>query len=200
MNYYDDDNNNSNINTLISYYKSNNDKLAELNTTNTLLKKEITSLMRKTFYTSILTNTSESGYSDVIKYINKKIKRGDEKYKSTKALYDCILKELQKISTDIKSITNIMIHCGSGFRTIAFNLIFNLNDNEYELYVPMPQKITVDDVFHSDYIDMDVNKFQLYIHSSKISWTRIWAGEDISKIPSEILKGDNVWQQNLLKN
>lgn len=191
MNYYDNDNNNDTINTLILYYKSNNNKITELNTTNTLLKKEVASLMSKTFYSSILTNISESGYSDVAKYINKIIKRGDEKYKSTKALYDCILKELQKISTDIKSITNIIIHCGSGFRTIAFNLIFNLNDNEYELYVPIPQKITVDDVFHSDYIDMDVNKFQLYIHSSKISWrTRIWAGEDISQISSEILKGD----------
>ena len=192
MNYYDDDNNNnSKINTLLSYYKSNNDKIAELNTTNTLLKKEVTSLMREKIYTSILTNISELEYSNITKYINKTIKRGDDRYKSTRDLYKCILGELQKISTDIKSITNIMMCCGSGFRTIAFNLIFSLNDNEYELYVPMPQKITVDDVFHSDYIDIDVNKFQLYIHSSKISWTRIWAGEDISQISSEILKGDN---------
>jgi hypothetical protein len=193
MNYYDDDNNNnSKINTLLSYYKSNNDKIAELKITNTLLQKEVTSLMREKFYTSILTNISESEYSNITKYINKTIKRGDEKYKSTKTLYDFILKELQTISTDIKSIKNIIVRVGNGYRTIAMNLIFDIGDNEYELCVPMPQKITVDDVFHSDYIDMDVNKFQLYIHSSKVSWTRIWVGEDIGQISNDIPKGDNV--------
>lgn len=193
MNYYNDDNNNnSNINTLISYYKSNNDKIAELNTTNALLQKEVASLMNKTFYSSILTNISESGYSDIIKYINKKITRDDEKYKSTKTLYDCILAELNKFSTDIKSIKNIIMRIGSSYyNTIAINLIFDIGDNEYELYVPMSQKITVEDIFYHDYIDMDVNKFQLYIHSSKSSWTRIWVGEDISQIPNDILKGDN---------
>lgn len=193
MNYYNDDNNNnSNINTLISYYKSNNDKIAELNTTNALLQKEVASLMNKTFYSSILTNISESGYSDINQYINKKITRDDEKYKSTKTLYDCILAELNKISTDIKSIKNIIMRIGSSYyNTIAINLIFDIGDNEYELYVPMSQKITVEDIFYHDYIDMDVNKFQLYIHSSKSSWTRIWVGEDISQIPNDILKGDN---------
>ena len=192
MNYFyeDDNNNDSAINTLLSYYKSNNDKITELNTTNSLLKREVASLMSKTFYSSILTNISEQQYLDVSKYINKIIKRGDERYKSTKTLYDCILSELQKISTDIKSITNIMTRLGSGYRTIAFGIYFNLNDNEYELYAPMSQKITVDDVFYQDYIDMDVNKFQLYIHSSKCSWTRIWVGEDISQIPDNVLKGD----------
>ena len=201
MNYYDDDNNNnSNINTLISYYKSNNDKIAELNTTNALLQKEVASLMNKTFYSSILTNIIESGYSDINKYINKKITRDDEKYKSTKTLYDCILAELNKFSTDIKSIKNIIMRVGRYYNTIAINLIFDIGDNEYELYVPMSQKITVEDIFYHDYIDIDVNKFQLYIHSSKSSWTRIWVGEDISQIPNDILKGDNTWQQNLLKN
>ena len=191
-NFYneDDNNNDSTINTLLSYYKSNNDKITELNTTNSLLKREVASLMSKTFYSSILTNISESEYSNVVKYINKIIKRGDERYKPTKTLYDCILSELQKISTDIKSIINIMMCCGSSFRTIGFNLIFSINDNEYELYIPILQKITVDDIFYSDYIDMDVNKFQLYIHSSKCGWTRIWVGEDISQIPDDILKGD----------
>lgn len=191
--YNENDNNNyeSTINTLLSYYKSNNDKITELNTTNNLLKKEIASLMSRTFYSSILTNISESQYLNVTKYINKTIKRGDENYKSTRDLYKCILEELQKISTDIKSITNIMMCCGSGYRTIGFNLIFNLNDNEYELYVPMPQKITVDDIFYQDYIDINANKFQLYIHSSKVTWTRIWTGEDIGQIPNDILKGDN---------
>lgn len=191
-NFYNenDDNNESTINTLLSYYKSNNDKITELNTTNSLLKREVASLISKTFYSSILTNISEQQYLDVSKYINKIIKRGDERYKSTKTLYDCILSELQKISTDIKSITNIMTRLGSNYRTIAFGIYFNLNDNEYELYAPMSQKITVDDVFYQDYIDMDVNKFQLYIHSSKVSWTRIWTGEDISQITDDILKGD----------
>lgn len=192
MNYYDNDNNNdTTINTLISYYKSNNDKITELNTTNTLLKQEVVSLMSKKFYMSILTNISESDYSNITKYINKTIKCGDEKYKSTKYLYNCILGELQKISTDIKSIKNIITRIGNGYSTIAINLIFDIGNNEYELYVPMPQHITIDDIFYSNYIDMDVNKFQLFIHSSKVSWTRIWVGEDISQIPNEILKGDN---------
>lgn len=191
-NFYNEDDNNyeSTINTLLSYYKSNNDKIAELNTTNTLLKKEVVSLMSKTFYSSILTNISESDYHNIAKYINKTIKRGDEKYKSTRDLYNCVLSELQKISTDIKSIKDVIVRIGNGYRTIAINLIFSIGDNEYELYVPMPQKITVDDVFYQDYIDMDVNKFQLYIHSSKCSWTRIWVGEDISQISNDILKGD----------
>ena len=191
MNYYDNDNNNDTINTLISYYKSNNDKIAELNTTNTLLKQEVVSLMSKKFYMSILTDISESDYSNITKYINKTIKRGDEKYKSTKDLYNCILDELQKISTDIKSIKNIIIRIGNGYSTIAINLIFDIGNNEYELYIPMPQNITVNDIFYSNCIDMDVNKFQLYIHSSKVTWTRIWVGEDISQISNEILKGDN---------
>ena len=192
MNYfYDDDNNNdSTINTLLSYYKSNNDKITELNTTNTLLKREVVSLMRKTLYMSILTNISESDYLNIAKYINKIIKRGDERYKSTRDLYKCILSELQKISTDIKSITNIITRYGNGYRTIAFNIYFNLNNNEYELYVPMSQNITVDDIFYPDYIAVNANKFQLYIHSSKCSWTRIWVGEDIGQIPDDVLKGD----------
>lgn len=191
-NFYNenDDNNESTINTLLSYYKSNNDKITELNTTNSLLKREVASLISKTFYSSILTNISEQQYLDVSKYINKIIKRGDERYKSARDLYKCVLEELQKISTDIKSITNIITRYGNGYRTIAFNIYFNLNDNEYELYVPMPQNITVDDIFYPDYIDMNANKFQLYIHSSKVSWTRIWTGEDISQITDDILKGD----------
>lgn len=196
MNYYNynddnDNNDDSTINTLLSYYKSNNNKITELNTINSLLKNEVASLMSKKFYVSILTNISESEYLNISKYINKIIKRGDERYKSARDLYNCILSELQKISTDIKSITNIITRLGNGYRTIAFNIYFNLNDNEYELYVPIPKQITVDDIFYSNYIDMDVNKFQLYIHSSKCSWTRIWTGEDIGQIPNEILKGDN---------
>ena len=191
MNYfYEDDNNDSTINTLLSYYKSNNDKITELNTTNNLLKREVASLMSKTFYSSILTNISESDYHNITKYINKIIKRGDERYKSARDLYNCVLSELQTISTDIKSITNIITRLGSGYHTIAFNIYFNINDNEYELYVPISHHITVDDIFYSNYIDMDVNKFQLYIHSSKCSWTRIWTGVDISQIPDDILKGD----------
>jgi hypothetical protein len=193
MNYFyneDDNNNDSTINTLLSYYKSNNDKITELNTTNSLLKREVASLMSKTFYSSILTNISESDYHNITKYINKTIKRGDEKYKTARDLYNCVLSELQKISTDIKSIINITTRLGGGYRTIAFNIYFSLNDNEYELYVPMLQQITIEDVFYQDYIDMDVNEFQLYIHSSKCSWTRIWTGIDIGQIPDDILKGD----------
>ena len=201
MNYFYDDNNNDNsINTLISYYKSNNDKILELNTINNLLKNEVTSLMCQKFYPSILTNIDESEYSNITKYINKTIKRGDEKYKSTKTLYDCVMSELHKISTDIKTIKNIIPRMGSAYNTISINLIFEIGDNEYELYVPLPHKLNVNDIFHSNYIDMSVNKFQLYIHSSSSSWTRIWVGEDISKISSEILKGENKWQQNLLIN
>ena len=174
------------IDKLISYYQSNNAKIDELNTFNDLLKNRVTSLMRSTFIASILTNTDIKTYDMAYKYIKKDIKRGHEDYKTAKDYYKYILNELHKISPNITSIKSIIQQCGYYYNIVAVNLVFDLNDNEFELYVPIVKNLAVEDVFHNDYINTHANEFQLYARTSSCSVKCIWTGTDISKINCEV--------------
>ena len=174
------------ISTLLTYYINNKSKIDELNVTNELLKHQVTSLMRQNRSISFLTCTSIQTYNKVNAYINKEIKRGHEDYKLAKDYYNYIVNELQKISTQITSIKKIMSRVGYSYTTIAIELVFDLNDNEFELHIPICENITTEDVFRNDFIDESANKFQLYARTSDCSITRIWVGEDISKINSEV--------------
>ena len=174
------------IDKLISYYQSNNAKIDELNTFNDLLKNRVTSLMRSTFIASILTNTDIKTYDMAYKYIKKDIKRGHEDYKTAKDYYKYILNELHKISPNITSIKSIIQQCGYYYNIVAVNLVFDLNDTEFELYVPIVKNLAVEDVFHNDYINTHANEFQLYARTSSCSVKCIWTGTDISKINCEV--------------
>ena len=174
------------IDKLISYYQSNNAKIDELNTFNDLLKNRVVSLMRSTFIASILTNTDIKTYDMAYKYIKKDIKRGHEDYKTAKDYYKYILDELHKISPNITSIKSIIQQCGYCYNIVAVNLVFDLNDNEFELYVPIVKNLAVEDVFHNDYINTHANEFQLYARTSSCSVKCIWTGTDISKINCEV--------------
>ena len=138
--------------------------------------------MRSTFITSILTNIDINTFNMVNAYIKKDIKRGHEDYKNAKNYYKYFLDELHKISPDITSITKVMQMCGYSYNTVAMELEFNLNERQYTLRVPIIRNIGVEDVFHNEYIDNHANEFQLYIHTSSCSVTRIWTGKDLAEI------------------
>lgn len=174
------------IPTLINYFKLNNAQIEQLETTNDLLKNRIVHLMRTESPVSFLACTSVKMYVSVNDYIKKNLKRGEDGWKEAKAYYGYILDELHKISPNITSIKSIVQQCGYGYGIVAINLVFDLNNNEFELHVPIAQNITVEDVFRGDYINTHANEFQLYARTSSCSVTCIWTGTDISKINCEV--------------
>lgn len=175
------------ISTLINYFTSNNAQIEQLETTNELLKNRIVYLMHDESLISFLTTcTSIKMYNSVSDYINKKLKRGDDGWKEARTYYGNILDELHKISPNITSIKSIVQQCGYSYNVVSINLVFDLNDNEFELHVPMAQNLTVEDVFSHGYINTHANEFQLYARTSSCSIQCIWTGTDISKINCEV--------------
>ena len=174
------------ISTLTNYFKFNNAQIEQLETTNELLKNRIVYLMRNESLVSFLTCTSVKKYISVNNYINKNLKRGEDGWKEARDCYKWILEELHKISSNITSIKSIVQQCGYSYNIVAVNLVFDLNDNEFELHVPMAQNLTVEDVFRNGYINTHANEFQLYARTSSCSVQCIWTGTDISKINCEV--------------
>ena len=174
------------ISTLVNYFISNNAQIEQLETTNDLLKNRIVQLMRTESIVSFLTCISVKTYISVSDYINKNLKRGEDGWKEAKAHYKYILDELHKISSNITSIKSIVQQCGYGYNIVAINLVFDLNNNEFELHVPITQNLTIEDVFYNGYINTHANEFQLYARTSSCSVKCIWTGTDISKINCEV--------------
>lgn len=174
------------ISTLINYFISNNAQIEQLETTNDLLKNRIVQLMRTESIVSFLTCTSVKTYISVSDYIKKNLKRGEDGWKEAKTYHGYIIDELHKISSNITSIKSIVQQCGYGYNIVAINLVFDLNDNEFELRVPMANNLAVEDIFHDDYINTHANEFQLYVRTSSCSIKCIWTGTDISKINCEV--------------
>lgn len=172
--------------TLINYFTSNSAQIEQLETINELLKNRIVQIMRTELPVSFLSCTSIKTYISVNDYIKKNLKRGEDGWKEAKAYYGHILDELHKISTNITSIKSIVQQCGYDYSIVGISIIFDLNDNEFELHVPMTQNLAVEDVFHDGYINIHVNEFQLYVRTSSCSIKCIWTGTDISKINCEV--------------
>lgn len=174
------------ISTLTNYFISNKAQIEQLETTNELIKNRIVHLMRTESPIDFLACTSIKMYMSVNDYIKKNLKRGEDGWKEARAYYKYILDELHKISSNIASIKSIVQECGYCYSTIAISIVFDLNDNEFELHVPMAKNLTVEDVFHDGYINTHANEFQLYARTSSCSIKCIWTGTDISKINCEV--------------
>lgn len=173
------------IEQLVKFHTANVSKIAELEFYNESLKAKTTALLKSNTYLKPWIFSKTEMFDNMQGYIDKQIKRGDERYKSAKANYDYILSILTDyISPDIKKINKVVQQYGYNYNLVAICLYFTLNDTEYELELPIIENISIADVWRGNLFTDYCAKYRI-LKGDHSCWSTIWSGTDLTKFKDE---------------
>ena len=148
---------------LKTLYSSNLGDIYRLQQTNKYLKRNILDVMHST-------RRMPFAFSD---NVFRKAQKNEKQY------YDVILDLLQEyISKDIDKYEVIMC----GYDDHGAELIFTLDDTNYQLYVPICQNISESSAISGDYIDYDIVNYRIFKRTSKSCWSSICCSDNIEDI------------------
>ena len=174
------------IDQLVKFHTANVSKIKELEFYNESLKAKTTALLKSSTYLKPWIFSKAEMFDNMQAYIDKQIKRGDERYKSVKSNYDYILSILKDyISLDIKKINQVVQQYGYSYNIVAICLYFTLNDTEYELELPIIDNISIADVWQGNSFTDYCVKYRILKGDGHHCWSTIWSGTDLTKFKDE---------------